>query len=130
MDRSHAAFDLDIETDEVIGEQEQERWLHCRACGERVCPVASATTLVGRHVHRRTNPAGVEFEFAMFSAAPGCAGAGQWETRHTWFAGYRWQVGVCRRCGVHLGWQFATGDHAVYGLIVANMDRRDDDDAA
>jgi hypothetical protein len=35
--------------------------------------------------------------------------------------GYAWQVGLCRACGVHLGWGFVLEAARFYGLIVERL---------
>ena len=48
-----------------------QRWLRCRLCHERVTAEDDRTVVEGEHVHRRTNPSGIEFEFGCFLVAPG-----------------------------------------------------------
>ena len=95
--------------------------LLCRACGEPVTEDGQRTAIEGRHVHRRTNPAGFDFEFGCFNEAPGALAVGEATFEHSWFSGFSWRFSICRACGAHLGWLFA-GDGAVfYGLILNRL---------
>jgi len=82
------------------------RAIVCAECGARVTDVAWRTQAGGHHEHTFFNPAGIAFRIACFEAAPGCVGVGSSSDEFTWFAGHRWQVGVCAACGQHLGWHF------------------------
>jgi hypothetical protein len=77
--------------------------------------------LGGRHIHRRTNPARIEYEFALFTSAPGCTARGEAQLSDTWFAGYGWQIALCGRCFGHLGWRFSTTGAELFGLIVTEI---------
>ena len=48
----------------------------------------------------------VLFAFRCFSAAEGCAHAGQPTLEATWFAGRAWIYAFCGGCGGHLGWKW------------------------
>ena len=76
--------------------------------------------VAGAHEHTKRNPGGFEFRIGCFRAAPGCVPWGDACAEHTWFAGYAWQIALCRRCGSHLGWGFEGGDR-FYGLVVARL---------
>lgn len=99
----------------------EERRLVCRYCRHEVTRDAARVEIEGRHVHRRTNPAGIDFEFACFAAAPGAAQVGEATDEHSWFAGYRWRFAVCARCGSHLGWFFEGRSPAFWGLITRRL---------
>jgi hypothetical protein len=73
------------------------------------------------HVHRRTNPSGVEFEFGCFAAAPGVQTFGQPTTEFSWFPGYAWVYSVCADCTTHLGWLFTGASPSFHGLILARL---------
>lgn len=94
--------------------------LRCRACGHPVTEDAERISVSGSHVHMRVNPAGVEYTFGCFGAAPGCAALGRSTAEHTWFPGCRWRIAVCGSCGEHLGWSFS-GAHRFFGLILARL---------
>lgn len=97
-------------------ETEDERWLRCVACGERVVHAAARIAVDGSHEHGFMNPAGLRFVVGCWSSAPGCISDGSRSTVWTWFPGYAWQVELCRACAAHLGWSFHGGT-TFYGLI-------------
>jgi hypothetical protein len=92
----------------------------CAACGLNITDREQSILVAGRHVHRCTNPAGFAFEIGCFRQAPGCVAAGEPTLEWTWFAGYRWQIALCRQCGVHLGWRY-TGEDSFFGLILDHL---------
>lgn len=92
------------------------RWL-CRRCRAPITSESERLTIAGQHLHRRTNPYGVEFELGCFGAAPGATTTGLPTSEHTWFAAYRWSFALCRRCNVHLGWFFSGAEPPFHGLI-------------
>lgn len=81
--------------------------LLCRACGARVAELPARLEVDGRHRHTFFNPAGLVFVVLCFRRAAGCVGLGPRSLEFTWFAGHRWQIGLCRACGEHLGWWFS-----------------------
>jgi hypothetical protein len=93
--------------------------LLCRFCRAKITQADAAIEINGSHRHRFHNPLGVEFDIGCFAQAPGCAGHGAASFEYTWFAGYQWQVALCRECHSHLGWLY-TCSHAApfFGLIV------------
>lgn len=107
-----------------------KRWLRCRVCGTRVTAEDDRVGIDGGHVHRRTNPAGVEFEFGCFRAAAGARIVGERTFEHSWFAGYRWAYSLCLGCGTHLGWHFDGRDPAFHGLILDRLEAEDTPEAA
>ena len=106
------------------------RWLRCRHCGEPVTAEDDRLVVEGEHVHRRTNPAGIEFEFGCFLAAPGARVVGEPTFEFTWFAGCAWNYSMCRGCGAHLGWHFEGRDPAFHGLILDRLQVEDTPEAA
>ncbi|MDA8018409.1 MAG: cereblon family protein [Thermoanaerobaculia bacterium] len=110
-------------SDETRPEETDQREIRlvCRACGHHITDHAARIEIAGRHVHRRTNPSHVEFEFACFDAAPGSASVGDPTDEHSWFSGYRWQFAVCRKCGSHLGWYFRGREPAFWGLVTNRL---------
>ena len=60
------------------------------------------------------------FQVLVFAAAPGCRGVGPFSAEFTWFAGQRWQIGVCAACGQHLGWHF-DGERNFTALIAQRI---------
>jgi hypothetical protein len=103
-----------------------KRWLRCRRCRARVTAEDDRLAVEGEHVHRRTNPAGIDFEFGCFLAAPGAHVVGKPTFEFTWFAGHAWAYSLCKGCGTHLGWYFERGTNSFHGLI---LDRLEADEA-
>ena len=98
------------------------RRLCCRACRNLVASDGDRIDVEGRHVHRRINPAGFEFEFGCFDEARGAAKVGEPTAAHSWFMGYAWVYSICRRCGAHLGWFFDGRDPRFHGLILDRLE--------
>ena len=94
--------------------------LYCRNCRLAVTDESQRISMSGEHVHTRSNPHGFTFCFGCFADAPGCVAAGAATAEHSWFAGCRWRIAVCRGCSEHLGWLF-TGEHRFYGLILGRL---------
>jgi hypothetical protein len=36
----------------------------------------------------------------------------------SWFPGRAWQIALCKRCGVHVGWSFHAGEAAPFHALV------------
>jgi len=123
-----------------LGERQRERLLRareedetrpaerlvCAACGAPVTLPEHRTEVAGAHRHTFANPLGLVFDIRCFREAEGCAEIGEATEAHTWFPGFAWRVGVCGRCGVHLGWGYhGTGADAAaaafFGLIEARV---------
>jgi hypothetical protein len=107
-----------------------KRWLRCRLCHEPVTAEDDRTVVEGEHVHRRTNPAGIEFEFGCFLTAPGAAVVGEPTHEFTWFAGRAWAYSMCRGCGSHLGWHFEGRDPVFHALILDRLEIDETPEAA
>jgi hypothetical protein len=99
----------------------RRRGLFCRACLEWITEESEGVSVEGRSVHRRINPAGVEFEFRCFRRAPGARVAGTPTTEHSWFPGFAWSFALCGGCGIHLGWFFNGWAPPFYGLILGRL---------
>jgi hypothetical protein len=98
-----------------------EQGLSCRTCGLPITSWAHARAVDGHSVHRRSNPAGIAFEFGCFATAPGAVPVGGATGEHTWFAGCIWCLALCRGCGSHLGWLFAGPGDSFFGLILGRL---------
>ena len=94
--------------------------IKCRSCNHRVTSEELRLEMSGRHGHRVTNPHGIEFVIGCFSQASGCLAAGQPYRLRSWFAGYQWQIALCRHCGAHLGWYFSQGEHHSFYALILN----------
>ena len=97
------------------------RRLLCRSCSSPVTAKTECIAIDGQHVHRRTNPAGIDFEFGCFATAPGTENIGEPTADFSWFAGYAWSYSVCRECATHLGWHFEGATPSFHGLILARL---------
>lgn len=122
--QSSDLHDLDLVSEDEPSDAPEGR-LICRVCGHPVTHRSAGVRIAGRHVHRRTNPAGVEFEFGCFGSAPGAGQEGTPTDEHTWFAGYRWRFAVCGACGSHLGWFFEGREPAFWALVTDRLEDAD-----
>ena len=96
-----------------------EAYVRCRQCHNIITHLAERTTVQGSHQHTFANPHGIVFEIGCFRTAKGCGYAGPSSDEFSWFPGYRWQIAVCLRCLVHLGWLFGSPDaDSFHGLIL------------
>ncbi|HEX9812571.1 MAG TPA: cereblon family protein [Burkholderiales bacterium] len=100
---------------------ERERRLFCARCRSPITSLDLRIAVNGQHAHSCTNPHGLHFHIGCFRQAPGCAAFGAATTEYTWFPGYAWRVADCARCGVHLGWSFASSSDSFYGLIIDRL---------
>jgi len=112
---------LPAEKDEEQEGIDPAQAIFCRACGKAGTSRDRKIAVRGSHAHTFFNPAGIVFELGCFSTAPGCHQAGAASSEFTWFAGHVWRYALCRGCNSHLGWSFESGDHAFWGLILANL---------
>ena len=119
--RAPGGLGEDPDVDFILGLSSDGRLL-CAACGEPVTAEEHRIDIEGRHVHRRTNPAGFEFELGCFREAPGAVAAGEATMEHTWFAGWAWRLSICRGCGFHLGCLFESGGSSFLGLILDRLE--------
>lgn len=84
--------------------------------------LADRIAVGGVHRHIFANPDGWVFEIGCFSRAPGCMAVGPVIPDFSWFPGTTWQVTVCGRCGLHLGWHYAGSDgNRFFGLILPRL---------
>ena len=111
----------DQDVEDVLGTSSPRR-LVCAVCAEPVTADEHRIAVEGRHRHRRSNPAGIDYEFGCFSRAPGAIAVGSPTSEHTWFAGLSWRIAICRGCGVHLGWRFDGTSSAFHGLILDRLE--------
>jgi hypothetical protein len=95
--------------------------LVCWECGARVTSPAAQIAVGGAHQHTCTNPHGYRYVIGCFAVAPGCALEGEPSTFWTWFPGHSWQVANCAACRTLLGWRFADGERAFFGLILEQL---------
>ncbi len=118
--KSRSGVLVDAEVRRAVRRQTPRRLL-CRSCGSPVTGERERVAIGGQHLHHRTNPAGIEFEFGCFVAAPGAETTGEPTSEFSWFAGYTWVYSICRGCGGHLGWFFQDAGPSFHGLILARL---------
>jgi hypothetical protein len=109
---------LSREADDAL---QRERRLFCARCHHAVTHQDQRIAVSGGQEHDFTNPHGFSFRIGCFREASGCVATGERTTEHTWFPGYAWQVAQCERCGIHLGWLFASSADGFYGLIIERL---------
>ena len=98
-----------------------ERAIVCFACGHAVTRERARIQVNGAHAHVFKNPSAIDYRIGCFSEAQGCAPVGEASTVWTWFPGHAWQIAVCGRCGVHLGWSFTDQANIFWGLILDRL---------
>lgn len=98
-----------------------ERALLCRRCGHPVTSPRQRIEKGGSHRHTFANPSGIVFEIGCFGQADGCGPSGMASDEFSWFAGYHWQIVICRRCLDHLGWLFLSPGDRFFGLILDRL---------
>lgn len=103
---------------------DRDRRIHCAGCGFHVTDEDQRTEMQGGHEHVFRNPASISFHIGCFHNAPGCRHTGPLTSDWSWFAGFRWQLALCRNCGGHLGWLYRRSDQAFHGLILDRLMRR------
>ena len=108
-----------------IGSGHAKRLL-CRRCEAEVSPTNSTLEVAGAIDHTCTNPAGITYDIRCYASAPGLLADEPPCAEHAWFEGYAWQIGLCRSCGVHLGWCFTGPERPPFaGLIRRRVEERD-----
>jgi hypothetical protein len=93
----------------------------CRNCQEPITEPACQMQMDGTFSHTFANPSGQVFEIGCFSAAKGCVAVPPAFAEFSWFSGYRWRIGICRNCRIHLGWVFGSDQHRFWGLILDRL---------
>lgn len=111
------------------GEGDGGSSLRCVQCRHKITDTGSRMEMLGQHRHVFFNPHGHVFELGCFSSAPGCAAIGPSSEEFSWFAGHAWQVAICGRCGLHMGWLFrgVSLSSAFWGLIIPHLVEDKDD---
>lgn len=103
------------------GETGDHDALRCNACGHEITQRAYRTEMGGAHEHTFVNPGGFAHRIGCFVAAAGCHYIGPTETAFSWFPGWSWQVAVCGRCRVQVGWIYRLAGDQFHGLILAAL---------
>jgi len=103
---------------EVDDAEDENEVIVCDGCGHPVTDAASRIEIAERHEHTCVNPAGHVYRIGCYQHAPGCLGHGSQSDHYSWFEGYSWQISLCGKCHMHLGWAFEGAEHRFFGLIV------------
>ncbi|NSW86152.1 MAG: hypothetical protein HPY84_07505 [Syntrophobacteraceae bacterium] len=78
----------------------------CLTCHSAVTYSDRLLDIGGINRHVFTNPSGIRCDLHTFYSCPGATCHGGATEAYTWFAGYRWRLAFCTRCGEHLGWHY------------------------
>jgi hypothetical protein len=113
-----------IDTSTVEDTQEEEGWIICRQCRQKLTRPSHRISVNGSHRHSFANPSGIVFEIGCYGKAQGYQIWGQPSREFVWFAGHSWEIVTCAKCSIHLGWLF-TGVQAsrFFGLILEHLDQ-------
>lgn len=113
----------EIERDPADAEVDAEEPIVCAHCASPVTRRRWRTVAADAHEHAYLNPAGIVYQFACFSEAPGCRLLGPPSREWSWFEGHAWRIAACRGCGQHLGWRFQSLDSVsgFFGLILDRL---------
>jgi hypothetical protein len=105
---------------------EENRWLVCRQCRQRLTRPGESISVNGSHSHIFANPSGVVFEIGCFRMVRGLHFIGPPSYEFPWFAGHSWQIVICSTCQTHLGWWFQGPEtNQFFGLILDRLQEID-----
>ena len=99
----------------------------CAQCGRHISTSDQRFAYDGERMYGVfINPFGVVFELCTLTSATNLIALGAPTEEGTWFNGYAWQVCLCDRCHVHLGWRYESHGSArepslFYGLIRSKL---------
>ena len=103
-------------------EPDSKEYILCGQCHNIVTSPEEGISVQGAHKHTFANPHGLIFEIGCFRTATGCGHTGSSSFDFTWFKGFSWRVGVCRKCLTHLGWFFDSPEsNSFHGLILNRL---------
>lgn len=115
------------DTDESLRRTDETgKRIICRACGNPITGSAARMEVNGKHEHVFFNPHGYMFELGCFLTAPGTIRVGPPSADFSWFTGHTWQITVCGRCNVHIGWYYDLNGSGFYGLILPALSEETD----
>jgi len=122
-DRDRVELLKNLLEDEAEEEEPQEaERIYCRQCLKMITSPEERITVEGAHQHTFANPYGIVFEIGCFRTAQGCGHTGVPTSEFSWFKGFSWQVAVCHRCLLQVGWRFTSVDaDGFYGLILNRL---------
>jgi hypothetical protein len=105
--------------------ENEDQWVVCRQCGQRLARSSNRAVVNGSHRHTFANPSGIVFEIGCYVGVTGCSNAGPPSMEFTWFAGHSWRIAICGSCLAHLGWMFASQQgSSFHGLILDRISER------
>ena len=104
---SDAEGDTTVDLEQKRDEGRESLKILCNSCRHELTTAKARTTVDGAHRHVKVNPHGHVFHIACFHPLPGVTPVGTPSTEFSWFAAHRWQIALCARCHVHLGWVFS-----------------------
>jgi hypothetical protein len=130
----HTPRALRPKTDKIPADQHESRvqpfeepleddiWVVCRHCGQRLTRPGERISVGGAHSHTFANPTGVVYEIGCYRMVTGCSLIGPPSYEFPWFSGHSWQIAICANCQVHLGWLFREGEgRQFFGLIIERI---------
>jgi len=97
---------------------DEERWLRCASCRERLAAERARISVNGSHEHEFMNPSGQRFVVLCVATAPGCITEGAPSTVWSWFPARAWRVALCSTCGSHVGWSFESADAPPFYALI------------
>jgi hypothetical protein len=101
---------------------EEDRWIVCRQCRQRLSRPSERINVNGSHNHVFANPVGIVFEIGCFHLVRGLNFIGPPSFEFPWFAAHSWQIVICSICQSHLGWCFrGQGSNQFFGLILDRL---------
>jgi hypothetical protein len=105
---------------------EEDRWIVCRQCRQRLTRPSERIPVNGSHSHTFANPSGVVFEIGCFRMVSGLHYIGPPSYEFPWFSGHSWQIVICSACQTHVGWWFRGPDSNHFcGLILDRLQEID-----
>jgi hypothetical protein len=120
--RKRPATEISTDSDPT----EEERWIVCRQCHQRLTRPSERTSKNGSHTHTFANPSGLVFEIGCFVMVRGCSFIGPPSYEFPWFSGHSWQIAICSTCQTHLGWLFQGREGSqFFGLILDRLQEID-----
>ena len=98
--------------------------LTCARCGQPVTRVSEKVEIFGRHDHAFHLYDEI-IQLGCFRNAPGCMGVQGISNGYSWFRGYSWQIQVCNKCYIQLGWKYMSENESFYGLMFRMLREED-----
>jgi hypothetical protein len=117
-----ASAETDTQPEEHTEPSEEELWVVCRQCGQRLSKPSERISVGGSYSHTFANPNGIVYEIGCYRMVTGCSFFGPPSYEFPWFSGHSWQIAICGSCQVHLGWLFrGKAGEQFFGLILERI---------